>query len=113
MTKEYRGNIKKTELIKRLSDKTQSTKGKFEVEVEPYLIHQLKDAKTVSFYILDWWRVNQTIYPNLAKAARAIFCVPAKAAPVERVWSNAADRPDSNTKEELLDGIQRKDADLC
>ena len=71
----------------RLSEKTQFTEGKFEAEDEHYLTHQLSDAEIMSFDNLDWWRLTQTIYPNLAKAARAIFCVLAKAAPVERVCS--------------------------
>ena len=45
ITKEDRGKRRKLELIKRLSENTQSTEGKFEAEVECYLIHQLTDAE--------------------------------------------------------------------
>ena len=48
ISKEDRGKRIKLELIKILSEKTQST------EVERYLTHQLTDAEIMSFDILDW-----------------------------------------------------------
>ena len=55
ITKEDDGKRGKLELIKRLSEKTQSTEGTFEAEIERYLTHQLTDAEIMSFDILDWW----------------------------------------------------------
>jgi hypothetical protein len=38
---------------------------------------------------LEWWRLNAFRYPVLSRVARRYLCIPATAAPVERVWSHA------------------------
>ncbi len=38
---------------------------------------------------LDWWKQNASRYPNVAKVARAVLCIPATSAPSERVFSTA------------------------
>jgi len=38
---------------------------------------------------LDWWKRNRTQFPVLARLARKYLAVPASAAPVERLWSDA------------------------
>jgi len=38
---------------------------------------------------LNWWRVNQFRYPNLAVIARRVLAIPATSAPVERLFSVA------------------------
>ena len=39
---------------------------------------------------LDWWRMNETAFPRLAKLARLHLAVPATSAPSERIFSRAA-----------------------
>ena len=59
----------------------------FTPEVQKYLLCTLSDEEIVEFDLLLWWKKNQTAYPTLARYARALYCVPATAAPIERVWS--------------------------
>ena len=38
---------------------------------------------------LQWWKINQNRFVNLAKVARSIFCVPSSSATSERAFSDA------------------------
>jgi hypothetical protein len=39
---------------------------------------------------LDWWRIKANKYPNVWKLARCVLAIPATSAPLERVFSAAA-----------------------
>lgn len=39
--------------------------------------------------ILDWWKINKTSFPKLAKLARSVLCIPASSSSSERVFSAA------------------------
>lgn len=38
---------------------------------------------------LEWWKNNCALFPNVAKVARMVLCIPATSAPSERVFSHA------------------------
>jgi len=65
-------------------------------EIDSYLLAR-QDAKLEP---LDWWRVNQTIYPRLAWMVRDIYAVPATGAGVEREFSKSG-RVASTTRARL------------
>jgi len=65
-------------------------------EIDTYLLAR-RDAKLEP---LDWWRVNQTIYPQLARMVRDIYAVPATGAGVEREFSKSG-RVASTTRARL------------
>ncbi len=39
---------------------------------------------------LDWWRIHAEKYPNILKIAGCVLPIPATSAPLERVFSAAA-----------------------
>jgi hypothetical protein len=39
---------------------------------------------------LDWWRIHVDKYPNIWKIARCVLAIPETSAPLERVFSAAA-----------------------
>ena len=39
--------------------------------------------------IFDWWKINEARYPNIAKLAKSMLCVPATSTAAERVFSAA------------------------
>lgn len=38
---------------------------------------------------VEWWKTNAARFPDLAKVARAILCIPATSTPSERLFSTA------------------------
>jgi hypothetical protein len=46
-------------------------------------------AANLSFNTLNWWKINQHLFPYLAALARLVLAVPATSAPSERMWSEA------------------------
>ena len=60
-------------------------------KMEPPLLKYIwKDNKTAGRNNpLEWWQKNEFKYPNVAKLARAVLCIPATSAPSERVFSTA------------------------
>ena len=39
--------------------------------------------------ILEWWKLNESRFPNIAKLAKAVLCIPATSAPSKRLFSAA------------------------
>lgn len=39
--------------------------------------------------VLEWWKINKTSFPKLAKLARSVLCIPASSSSSERVFSAA------------------------
>jgi len=63
----------------------------------------LKDPKGGFWNPLTWWEQNEDVYPNIAKLARRLLCIPATSAPSERVFSNAGLTIDSKRAAMLPD----------
>ena len=55
------------------------------IDLERYLVDPLFRTPTTSFNVLDWWRMNEALYPNLAQMARDILAVPASTVASESV----------------------------
>ena len=64
------------------SDSTPSWKDEIEQFKREPQVHHDSDA-------LDWWKINETRFPTLAKLARCYLCVPATSVPAERIFSIA------------------------
>ena len=58
----------------------------FSFETVSSYMSRILSANEIIMNELDWWQANQSKY-LMAKLARAIFAIPATAAPCERVWS--------------------------
>ena len=48
-----------------------------------------KESTSVESDPLDWWKSNETIFPNLAKLAKCYLAVPATSMPSESYFSTA------------------------
>ena len=57
---------------------------------------------------LLWWKEKEKNYPHIAKLARRILCIPATAAPSERVFSTAG-----LTISKLRSRMVSDNADMC
>ena len=55
-------------------------------EVERYLMESV-EAKSPTFDILMWWKVNSVKYPTLARIARDVLAIPITTVPSESVFS--------------------------
>lgn len=55
-------------------------------EVEAYLHEKVCARKT---NVLEWWKLNEARFPNIAKLAKAVICIPATSTPSERLFSTA------------------------
>ena len=63
-----------------------TTEEKIKQELDQYLSHpqlEMEDSP------LDWWKVEHSRYPRLAKLARKYLCICATSVPSERVFSCA------------------------
>ena len=40
-----------------------------------------------SFDVVGWWKINEMVYPTLARIAFDLFSIPSMSAEVERVFS--------------------------
>ena len=67
--------------------------GKSEVvqdELERYLKAPppaVSTQEALSFDLIAWWRVNEMVYPTLARMAYELYSIPSMSAEVERVFS--------------------------
>ena len=41
--------------------------------------------------VLEWWKLNESRFPNIAKLAKAVICIPATSTPSEKLFSAAGD----------------------
>ena len=57
-------------------------------EVERYLQAPQPDVDSDP---LDWWKMNETIYPNLAKLAKKYLCICATSTTAERLFSTSSE----------------------
>ena len=55
-------------------------------EVEAYLNEKVCAHNT---NVLEWWKLNESRFPNIAKLAKAVICIPATSTPSERLFSAA------------------------
>ncbi|KAL1261251.1 hypothetical protein QQF64_006516 [Cirrhinus molitorella] len=56
--------------------------------------------------LLKWWKVNELVYPKLARLARSVLCIPASSSSSERVFSAA-----SRTIEQRRTALKRATVD--
>ncbi|KAL0479775.1 hypothetical protein AKO1_000723, partial [Acrasis kona] len=42
-------------------------------------------------WVLEWWKDNQTLFPNMAKVARAYLAIPAASVSIERLFNSGRD----------------------
>ncbi|XP_073691495.1 E3 SUMO-protein ligase ZBED1-like [Garra rufa] len=49
----------------------------------------LQDRTKIDSGPLGWWKKNQDRYPNLARVAKRLLCIPATSTPSERIFSKA------------------------
>ena len=73
-------------LVERHSEANVGVSAKSVAEVHAYLS---TPASSVTNDILDFWRLNGKLWPNLMLVAQAVFSIPATSTPVERLFSSA------------------------
>lgn len=84
---------KKTNLLKVVLPQPADTVGSSSVvvsEFERFLAEPLIDFD-LDFSPCNWWKQNANRFPNLAKIARDILCIPASSANIEQLFSIALD----------------------
>ena len=82
------GQKRRLDLLKKVSAKRPAAaRGGLALEVANYMSIRMSDAELLDFNVLHFWKNSTQQYPILAKLARALFCTPATAALIERVWS--------------------------
>ena len=59
-----------------------------EAEIDRYLLFTRKESYA-SLTLLQWWKENEHLFPNLAAVAKGVLSVPASSVPAERVFSLA------------------------
>jgi len=62
-------------------------------ELERYLntpkLVLLSEEANLNFDVVAWWRMNEMVYPTLARMAFELFSIPSMSAEVERVFSRS------------------------
>lgn len=58
----------------------------FQEEVDAYFAEKVVSREVNP---LVWWKDNNVRFPNLAKVAKSLLCIPATSAPAERIFSTA------------------------
>jgi hypothetical protein len=58
-------------------------------ELTRYIDVRVSASLSATIDLLPWWRENEKVFPNVAKVARRLLCVPASNAASERSFSVA------------------------
>jgi hypothetical protein len=58
-------------------------------ELTRYIDLRVSASLSATIDLLPWWRENEKVFPNVAKVARRLLCVPASSAASERSFSVA------------------------
>ena len=57
-----------------------------EDEIEMYLQSKSPPRST---NIFEWWKLNEPRYPNIARLAKSMLCIPATSTAAEKIFSSA------------------------
>jgi hypothetical protein len=61
-------------------------------EAEVYVsLPQLDNNTLRDEYVLDWWKIHQTMFLNLSRMARQLLALPTSSAGVERLFSRSGE----------------------
>ena len=80
------------EIDERASSVSSTSDNTLRSEISSYLLEKDLDVKAndgSNNNPLDWWKVKNQQYPQLAKLAKKFLCIPASSAPSERLFSKA------------------------
>lgn len=72
--------------LQSLFEKSNGDRENWRKEIDEYCLS--KRAEGIQD-ILEWWRKNEAIYPNLSKMARDFLSIQATSVPAERLFSRA------------------------